>query len=105
MSTPKVLGRIALAATTAASVYTPAASKSATANLRLTNTSGSDKSVRVSISTDGTMQAAGFIVYDEVIPANGTLEVTGLAINDGFSINAYASASGVSAVAYGIEVG
>jgi hypothetical protein len=51
----------------------------------------------------GTPGLAEWLEFDTVIPANGVLERTGLVVGATQNLVAYASATGVTAMVYGIE--
>lgn len=98
-----LLGTFDLAATTDTTVYTVPGGKQAAFSVNLCNRSSSDIKVRIAL-TDGSATAnKNYIEYDTIIPANGMLERTGIVMADGEKINAYASATGISAVVYGVE--
>ena len=92
----------ALAATTATSVYTVPALKTATFNVCAVNRGTSVVTFRLSIGA-ATPANADFIEYDVIIPANGVLERTALMATAGEVVVAYASAATVSIRIYGIE--
>jgi hypothetical protein len=97
------LGNASLSATTYTALYTNA-TNFAVASLTLCNTNSSSITARIALTTSPTSPAAGeFIEYGVTVPANSVIERTGLVVGNGQSISVYASTTGVSAVAYGIE--
>ena len=97
------LGANDLAATTNTTVYTVPAGKLATFNVSLTNRNATPVAVRLAMAASGTPTAAEWLFYDHVIAANNTVERTGLVAEAAKLLVAYASATGVSVVAYGLE--
>lgn len=102
-------GRLAtpaqLAATTNTLVYTVPTSTYSVFNVSMTNTSTSSVTIRLALSTStSTPSAAEWIEYDTPIVAKGVFERTGLVLQAGLNVIAYASAgSAVSVTVYGIE--
>ena len=97
------LGASDLAATTNTPVYTVPTSKVAVATVSLCNRNAGGVAVRLAISASGTPANADYIEYDTIIPGNTTLERSGLVLDAGKQIVAYASATGISAVCWGYE--
>lgn len=98
------LGAVTLA-TANTTIYGPSAATSyAVVSVSICNSNGSSVTVRLAISTTATPGVNDYIEYGVTIPANATLERTGLVLSNGNYLVGYSSnASGVSAVAYGIE--
>jgi len=92
-----------LAATTNTTVYTCPAGTFAVASISIANRNASTITVRVALAAADTPTDAEWIEYGSSIPANSVLERTGLVLDAGKKIVVYASTTGVSAVAYGIE--
>jgi len=86
-------------------VAAPTAGTTKVVTLNLCNRTGSAVTVRVAISdTAGNAGTAGYeLEYDSSIPANGVLERTGIVLSENNGLHAYASATGISAVAYGLD--
>jgi len=97
------LGAVDLAATTNTTVYTVPASKTASFSVNICNRNASAVTVRLALAATGTPSAAEWIEYDVNLPGNGVLERTGLMLDTGKLVVAYASAANVSVVAYGVE--
>ena len=91
-----------LAATTNTTLYTNATTY-AVASVTLCNRNSTAVSIRLALSATATPGNAEYIEYGTTIPANGVLERTGLVVGATQNLVAYASATGVSAVVYGIE--
>lgn len=103
MSAPKVLGKLSLAAATAANVFGPL-TVGATFNVRITNRGSADATVSIGFSgTSATIDNDQLLVKDEIIPENGTLELTGLACSTEYLV-ALSDVANVTVIAYGIEV-
>lgn len=93
-----------LTATTNTSLYTVPAATFTIASVSLCNRSASSVTVRLALAASGTPTNAEWIEYGATIPAYSVLERTGLALDTGKQVVAYASAgSSISAMVYGIE--
>lgn len=97
------LGAADLAATTNTTLYTVPNGKVASLTIGLCNRAASAVTVRLALAASGTPAAAEWIEYDVAIPANGVLERTGLVLDAGKNVVAYAGAANVSAVVWGFE--
>lgn len=97
------LGANDLAATTNTTVYTVPAGKLATFNVSLTNRNAAAVTVRLAVATTGTPGLSEWLFYDYVLGGNNTVERTGLVADAAKLLVAYAGATGVSVVAYGLE--
>lgn len=104
MATPKVFGRINLAAATAADVFTSPAG-GAVFTLRIVNANAATATVQASISsTTATIEAAGnLIAPTQTIAPGGFIELTGLAIDTGKFMVVESDITTVSTIAYGME--
>lgn len=100
----KRLGAADLAATTNTTLYTAPASTQAVATVSLCNRNSSAQTVRLALASADTPTAAEWLEYDYSVPANGVLERTGIAIDAGKKLVVYAGGTGISAVAYGMEI-
>jgi hypothetical protein len=97
------LGANDLAATTNTTVYTVPAGKLATFNVSLTNRNATPVAVRLAMAATGTPTASEWLFYDYMLAGNNTVERTGLVADATKLLVAYAGATGVSVVAYGLE--
>lgn len=101
------LGNLDLGATSYTDLYTVPADTFAVASVSLVNRTSSGITVRVAVTTTsggvGSPNLSEFIEYDVTIAPKGVLERTGLVLDAGKIISVYASATGISAVAMGIE--
>ena len=101
------LGAADLTATQWAAVYTCPDDTFAVTTLSVCNRGASNVTVRVVVSTIAGTSVPGdaeFIEYDVVIAPKGVLERTGIIVDSNNKyLKVYASASGVSAVVFGIE--
>lgn len=98
-----ILGQQALAATTDTTVYTVPASFYAVTNITLVNRGSTAATVRVALAAAATPTNAEYIEFGTIIPPNGILERTGIAMQATKRIVAYASNANVSVSVYGIE--
>ena len=100
------LGAASLSATTLTGVYTVPASRKATCTISLCNRGTADVTVRVA-NIDGAVGAVAdedYIEYGVTLPGNGgVLERTGITLTAAHTLAVYASATGVSAVVFGVE--
>lgn len=103
MSTPKILGSADLAAATATNVFGPLTS-GAMYNVRIVNRGTVDATVQLGVSaTTATLDNSKLLISDEVIPADGTLELTGLAISTEYLV-CQSDVVSVNVIAYGVEI-
>ena len=98
-----ILGKAALAATTNTTVYTVPASTFTVASINVANRSASAITVRIGLSVTGTPGTDEWIEYDSSIPANATLERTGIVMDATKNVVVYASTANATAMVYGIE--
>lgn len=96
------LGAADLAATTNTDVYTVPANRRAAFTVSFCNRTTGDRSVRLALRS-GALVNADYVEFDAVIPASGVLERSGLMLTSGQIVTAYASATGVSVMVYGVE--
>jgi hypothetical protein len=104
-------GRLGIADLTAATytnLYTCPANTFAVANVSLCNRNPTAVTVRLALTTtsaSGNTAPAdlAFLEFGVTIPANSVLERTGIVVDTGKFLTVWASTTGVSAVAYGIE--
>ncbi len=97
------LGTADLSAATNTTLYTVPSATFAVATVNLVNRTASAVTVRIALASSATPGNGEWIEYGVSLAANTVLERTGLVLDAGKSVVVYASASGVSAVAYGIE--
>ncbi|MGB1142538.1 MAG: hypothetical protein ACPG1A_16685 [Halioglobus sp.] len=103
MSTPKVLGGQNLTANSITSLF-DTLSVGAMFNLRVNNRNATDIVFDLGFSTSPSVfDNAMYLEHQLVIPANGQLELTGLAIETQHLL-ARSDTANVSVVAYGVEV-
>lgn len=104
MATGRLSTPVQLAATTNTTVYTVPIGYYSVFNVSLTNTSTSSVSIRLAMATTSTPGSAEWIEYDTVIVGKGVFERTGLVLDAGKYVVAYASdGSAVNVTVYGIE--
>jgi hypothetical protein len=101
-------GRLAvpqqLAAATNTTVYTIPTGYYSVFNVSFTNTSASSVTIRLAMAATSSPGTAEWIEYDTVILGKGVFERTGLVLDAGKLVVAYASAgSAVNVTVYGIE--
>ena len=97
------LGTADLAATTLTTLYTCPATTFTVASVSICNRTTSPITVRLAVASAATPTNAEYIEYDTTIAANQVLERTGIVMDAGKLIVVRSSATGLSAVAYGIE--
>lgn len=97
------LGVADLSATTNTTVYTCPASTFTVASVSICNRNSTTVTVRLALAASGTPTASEYLEYDVQLLANGVIERTGIVLDSGKLLVAYASAANVSVVAMGIE--
>ena len=105
------LGTADLASTTLTTLYTCPATTFTVTSVSICNRTASPITVRIAVATATTPTNAEYIEYDVTVAANQVLERTGIVMDNnqqtggvgGKYLVVRASATGVSAVAYGIE--
>ena len=97
------LGAADLAATTNTTIYTCPATTFTVASVSICNRSSGTITARLALSSSGTPSTSEYLEYDVQILANGVLERTGIVLDAGKNLVAYASGAGVSVVSMGIE--
>lgn len=100
-----VQGKVSLSATTNTTITTgPAAGRMRTVSVNFCNTSSSSRTIRLIVAATPTSPAASdYLEYDYTLSAYGVLERTGIVLNSGIGIGAYASGAGISVVCYGVD--
>lgn len=92
-----------LAAATNTTLYTCPADTFAVVTVSLCNRGGSSTLVRIAVADAATPLDSEHIEFDATVLAKGVLERTGIVLAAGQRIVVRSSATGTSAVAYGIE--
>lgn len=90
-------------ATTWVTAVSPAAAGVKVTTLNLVNRNAVDVKVRVALAATTSVTDSDVIEYDTTIPANGVIERTGILVDTTNGIQVYAAATGVTAVAWGID--
>lgn len=104
---PKLLGSAAASATTATDIISPSSPlhDGYTFAVTICNRNTSQATVRLGISaTSATFENANYILYDYVVPAKGTLQVTGLAMEGTKYLIYYSDIASTNCLAYGVDV-
>lgn len=96
------LAAVDVPSTTNTDVYTVPSNRRASFTLSLCNRTSTARTVRVALRS-GTLTDADYIEFDTTLPANGVLERSGLVLGAGQVCVVRTSATGVSAVVYGVE--
>jgi len=91
-----------LTATTNTTLYTNATTY-AVCTVNILNRNTTAVTIRLGLSSSATPGLAEWLEFDTVVPAAGVLERTGLVVGATQNLVAYASATGVTAMVYGIE--
>lgn len=97
------LGIQDLAATTNTTLYTCPAGFFAVASVNICNRNATPVTIRLALTSNGTVTDNAYLEFGATIPANGVLERTGIVVDAGKLLVVYSSATNVTAVAYGIE--
>jgi hypothetical protein len=93
-----------LAATTNTTLRTITAAKEASFSVNFCNRTASAINIRLAhAAASGTPSNAEWIIYDFSLPANSSIERSGLTAIASKNIVAYASATGISVNVYGFE--
>ena len=104
MATGRLATPVQLAATTNTTVYTVPTGYYTVFNVSFTNISTNSVTIRLAMASTATPGTAEWIEYDTVIVPKGVFERTGLVLDQGKQVVAYASAaSAVNVTVYGIE--
>ena len=98
-----ILGQFAPSAATNTTVYTCPATTFAVASISICNRNATGITARLGLSATATPGTAEWLEFGVTIPANSVLERTGLVVDAGKNLVVWASGTGASAVAYGIE--
>lgn len=104
MATGRLASPVQLSAATNTTVYTVPSGYYSVFNVSMTNTSSSSVTVRLALASTASPGTAEWIEYDTVVLGKGVFERTGLVLDAGKYVVAYASAgSAVNVTVYGIE--
>lgn len=100
-----IFGKVDLSsATTWTEIVAAPGSGVKVATLNVANRTASPVTVRVAVrDAAGNVTNADCIEYDVSLPANGVLERTGIVLDSSNGLHVYASATGVTAIAYGMD--
>jgi len=88
---------------TNATVYEVPADTFAVVSVSICNRNANARQIRLAVSSTDSPTAAEFIEYDSLITGNGVLERTGIVMQAGKKIVAYANDVDVTAMVFGIE--
>lgn len=105
--TRKILGQVALAATTLTALYTvPASTQAVVSSIVVCNRGASATTFRVSLSVAGAADATNqYLYYDVALPANDTFVATiGVALGAADVVRGYAGNANVSMTVLGVEL-
>ena len=97
------LGAADLAANAVTLLYTVPANTVATASVRLCNRGAAQVKLRVAVGSGAAPAATDYLEYDAIVPANGILEDTGIAMSAGEKLWVRSDTVNVSARAHGFE--
>lgn len=97
------LGAVDLGATSNTTVYTVPALTLAAIAVNVCNRGTVGATVRLALASSDTPGAAEWIEYDTSLPAKSVLERTGLVLDAGKRVVAYASVANLSVMVVGIE--
>jgi hypothetical protein len=97
------LGANDVQASTLTAVYTVPVDTFAVVSLSLCNRANQATNIRVAVASSSTPTDAEWIEYDTELYGKGVLERTGIVMDAGKVLVIYSTATGVSAVAFGIE--
>ena len=98
------LGALDVTATTAQEPYVVPASKHATVTINVCNRGSSSGTVRIAhMDATGTVANEDYIEYDTTVPANGTLERSGIVMAASSVLEVYASSADFSVQVWGFE--
>lgn len=98
-----LLGSANLLAATNTTLYTVPATKTASFSVNFCNRNDTSVTIRLAIGTTATPANADWVLYDVIIQGDGSIERTGLVLDEGKLVVVYASATNVSVQVYGYE--
>ena len=98
------LGALDVTATTAQEPYVVPSSKHATVTINVCNRGSSSGTVRIAhMAASGTVATTDYIEYDTTVPANGTLERSGIVMAAASAIETYCSSGDFTVQVWGFE--
>jgi len=97
------LGATALTASANATVYEVPADTFSVVTVNITNRNASDRQIRLALAEVDTPVDAEWLEYDTTLLGTGVLEKTGIVMDAGKKIVAYANGTECNVVVYGIE--
>lgn len=97
------LGASALTASTNDTVYEVPADTFSVVTVNITNRNASDRQIRLALAAADTPLDAEWLEYDTTLLGNGVIEKTGIVMDAGKKIVAYANGTECNVVVYGIE--
>lgn len=98
-----VYGKADLTASTWTTLVAAPTAGTKVCTVNLSNRTGSSITVRIALASTTTVTDADYLEYEVTLPANGVLERTGIVLDTSNGIQVYASGTGISAVAFGID--
>jgi hypothetical protein len=98
-----ILGAANLTAATNTTLYTVPSSKTASFSINFCNRNSNAVMVRLALGSNASPATTDWILYDVVVPGNGSLERTGLVLDTTKLAVVYSNLSNVTATAYGYE--
>lgn len=98
-----ILGTAALTSSTNTTVYTVPAATFSIITINVTNRNAASRAIRIGISASATPADAEWIEYDAELLGNGVIERSGIVVDAGKNIVAYADSTDINVLVYGIE--
>jgi len=98
-----ILGAEDLAATTNTVVYTVPNETFGVVTINIANRNAQARNIRIAVAAADTPQNAEWIEYDSELLGNGVIERSGVVLDAGKRVVAYADSTEVNVVVYGIE--
>lgn len=101
----KILGQSKPAAATPTTLYTVPGATQANVNVFISNQAAGEDKIRVAVTKSGaSLNVKDYLAYDTIIPANGSLNITGIALAAADFITIYCTSGNCSFNAVGIEI-
>jgi len=98
-----ILGTEDLSATTNTVVYTVPNETFGVVTINIANRNAQARNIRIALAAADTPENAEWIEYDSELLGNGVIERSGVVLDAGKRVVAYANSTDVSVVVYGIE--